>query len=393
MPVIYVIHPNKEELSKVRSILSDRDFLLMEYENGTDARNFLNKKAPDVCLMPMDITTEDGIPFANALHEAVLDCPIVILAERKEISGIGKMVSENLIFDYFLLNPVVDAIRLHIIIDKALTQSAVQLNLQDLKRRLKTLPEELPEAFEEQARSLQRGIVNCLNNFKERMKGHEFKNIVTLLDEDAFDSKFAAFQKEEIHSTIEKSNGSINDVLVERLTQFTTQLEKQIDEPPDFEELQDLRNKLVAGSDETENLMQNVSGATDRISTGVSLKASGTILFIDDVDNPSDDLVQIIESFGHTLLIAQSPLKLIEMVRFNDVDLVICGYNLGRIDGIEAVRRIRDDVGKNDLPVIMLAGNPTPDILEKSKTVGICEIVTLPMMPKTFQEKICLHMK
>ena len=393
MPVIYVIHTNKEELSKIRNILAGRDFLLMEYENGDDARAFLNKKPPDVCLMPMGVKTDDGTPFADALHKAVMDCPIVILAEKNEINEVVQMIGENFIFDYFLLNPIIDSIRLHVIIDKALTRSAIQLNLEDLKRRLSALPKNLPQAFEEQASSLQRGILQCLDNFKERMKGNEFENIVELLDKDAFEDKFTDFQNEEIKKTIGNSGNTINDVLVDRLTRFTSQLQKQIDKPPVYEELQDLRNKLVESCHEVENLKQDLDSDIDRISTQVAVQSAGTILFLDDEDNPSDDLAEMIENFGHRVLTVQSPLKLIEMTRFEGIDLVICGYNLGKLDGIEVVRQIRDDIGKTDLPVIMLAGNPTQDVIEKSKDVGICEVVNLPLIPKILKERISHHMK
>jgi len=393
MSVIYVIHSNREELSKIRHILAGRDFLLMEYENGDDAMNFLNKKPPDVCLMPLGITTSDGKPFADTLHNIVSDCPVIILADKNEVNKVVQMVGDNFIYDYFLLNPVFDPIRLHIIIDKALTQSAVQLNLEDLKKRLSTLPDDLPETFEEHANSLQRGVVKCLDNFKERIKSDEFSKIVDLLDESAFEDKFADFQKEEIKATIEKSKEKSKDNLAEKLTQFTERLQHQIDNPPDVNELQELRSKLNQGFYEFGEVDVDCNNNVDRISTRVAFQSAGTILFIDDEDNSTSNLFEIIKNLGHRVLIAQSALKLVEMSRSNDIDLIICGYNLGRLNGIEVVRRIREDVGKTDLPVILLSSNTTKDIIEKAKGVGISEIISLPLRSKALEERISYHMK
>lgn len=393
MPVIYVIHPNKEELSKIRHILAGRDFLLMEYENGDDAVDFMKKKPPDVCLMPLGVTTSEEKPFIDALHGFVSDCPVVILAEKTEVNKVVQMVGENFIYDYFLLNPVVDPVRLHIIIDKALTQSSIQLNLEDLKRRLSALPDDLPQTFEEHANSLQRGVVKCLDNFKERMKSDEFSKIVDLLDESAFEDKFADFQKEEIKATIEKSKEKSKDNLAEKLTKFTERLQHQIDHPPDVNELQELRSKLNQGFYEFGELNVDFDNNVDRISTRISVQSAGTVLFIDDEDSPSSDLREIVERLGHRILIAQSALKLIEMSRSNDIDLVICGYNLGRLDGIEVIRRIREDIGKKDLPVILLSGKTTKDIIEKAKGVGISEIINLPLRPKALEARINHHMK
>jgi CheY-like chemotaxis protein len=393
MPVIYVVHPNKEELSKIRHILAGRDFLLMEYENGDDAVNFLNKKPPDVCLMPMGITTSDDKPFVDTLHGIVSDCPVIILAGKNEVNQVVQMVGESFIYDYFLLNPVVDPVRLHIIIDKALTQSAVQLNLEDLKRRLSALPDDLPETFEEHANSLQRGVVKCLNNFKERMKSDEFSKVIELLDESAFEDKFADFQREEIKATIEKSKEKSKDSLAEKLTQFTERLQHQIDNPPDVNELQELRSKLNQGFYEFGEVNVDCDNNVDRISTRVAFKSAGTILFIDDEDNSTSNSAELIKNLGHRVLIAQSALKLVEMSRSNDIDLVICGYNLGRLNGIEVVRRIREDVGKTDLPVILLSSNTTQGIIEEAKGVGISEIISLPLRSKALEERISHHMK
>lgn len=393
MPVIYVIHPNKEELSKIRHILAGRDFLLMEYENGEDAMNFLNKKPPDVCLMPMGITTSGDKPFVDALHDSISDCPVIILAEKNDVNKVVQMVGDNFIYDYFLLNPVFDPIRLHIIIDKALTQSSVQLNLEDLKRRLSALPDDLPQTFEEHANSLQRGVIKCLDNFKERMKSDEFSKIIALLDESAFEDKFVDFQKEEIKATIEKSTEKSKDNLAEKLTQFTERLQHQIDNPPDVNELQELRSKLNKGFFEFGEVNVECDNNVDRISTRVSFKAAGTILFINDEGNSSKDLPDIIKNLGHRVLIAQSALKLVEMSRSNDIGLIICGYNLGRLDGIEAIRRIREDVGKKDIPVILLSSNTTKDIIKEAKGVGISEIISLPLRSKALEERISYHMK
>ncbi len=393
MPVIYVIHSDKEELSKIRHILAGRDFLLMEYENGDDAANFLPKKPPDICLMPMGVTTSDDKPFVEVLHDSISDCPVVILANKNEVNKVVQMVGENFIYDYFLLNPVFDPIRLHIIIDKALTQSAVQLNLEDLKKRLSALPDDLPQTFEKHASSLQRGVVRCLDNFKERMKSDEFSKIVDLLDERAFEDKFAEFQREEIKATIEKGNERSKNDLAEKLVQFTERLQEQIDNPPDVNELQELRSKLNQGFFEFGEVNVDGDKNVDRISTRVSFQSAGTILFIDDEDNSSSELTEMMKNTGHRVLIAQSALKLIEMSRSKDIGLIVCGYNLGRLDGIEVIRRIREDVGKKDLPVILLSSNTTKKIIEEAKGVGISEIMNLPLRSKALKERISHHMK
>ena len=393
MPVIYTIHPNKDERSKIRHILTGRDFLIFEYETSREAEINLNKKRADICLMPPDIHSTENQAFLRTLNEIAADCPIILLTDKDQINEAVQMVGENGIFDYFLMHPIVDPIRLHIMIDKALTQCGIQLNLEDLKRRLADLPGNFPKLFDEQAEKLKRDISYRVSEFKNRMKGEEFQNIVHLhfLDEDAFDNKFDEFQNDEIGGAIDQNRNTMSEMVARRLTDFTLHLQEQIDDPIRYEDLSALREKLAVSSETPDDAALS-DKTSDHIADGVNYAAESTILFIDDEKNPSNHIPEIIEKFGYRVLIAQSPLKLLELAKSDHVDLVLCGYDLGKIDGIELSRRIKEGLGKASLPIILLTSHPTDEILELCKNVGISDVITLPLLPNSLKEKIAVHL-
>jgi CheY-like chemotaxis protein len=393
MPVIFAIHPEKEELSKVRHILAGRDYMLVDFSDCSEAERNLAVRPPDVCLMRTDVKTESNQLFLDVLRNRVQDCPVIILTDKQKLTDDIKLVGDKNIYDYFILQPVVDPLRLHIIIDKALSQTSLSLNLENLKKRLADLPELVPVVLEEQVGNLQKQVSQSLFQFKDRMKSDEFQNIINLLDEKAFDGKFEDFEKNEIQQIIEQSKTSVSDVIRQRLTSFTVHLKQQLDAPPNFNELQDMRKRISGEIVETENLKQDLTGTSSANMKDLSTAPRKTILLMDDEATPTNGLAEAMEKLGHKILTAHSPRKLIEMLRSQQIDMLVCGYNLTGINGIELVRRIKEGLNKAALPVILLTSNPSKEIMQLCDDVGITDIVSLPLIPKKLEEKIKIHLK
>jgi CheY-like chemotaxis protein len=388
MPVLYIIHPQEDERSKIHHILSGRDFILKEFPNGDEASESLDNVLPDVCLMTLAEVNDGDHTFEEILHKSIHDCPIILLASKKEITDAVAMVGERYIFDYFLTHPVVDPIRLHVIIDKALTQSAVELNMAKLKVRLSEMPSNLPEVLESHTNRLEKDLINKISTFKERMQSSEFEDILKLLDVQAFDDKFNSFKEFEIRKSIEESKNAMSEALVSRLTQFSLHIQQQIDDPPRFEELMDLRKNLYGIAPETENLKQNHDGLAVGIATKIQSQIRKTALFLDDEKLQTTGMTEMLESLDLKVIAATSPKKFLELARSREFDLVICGHNLGNMTGIELIRRMKEDTGRYDTPALMLTDDPSQKVQEESSDAGIGELIKMPVLPKTLEAKI-----
>jgi DNA-binding response OmpR family regulator/Skp family chaperone for outer membrane proteins len=391
MPVIFNIHPDRDELSKLRSILNGRDFLVREFRSGADAEKELDKLPPNAVLMPPDITSSNGRPFIEVLNQRLPDCPIIMLVGKNQVMETVKMIGQNSIYDYFLLNPVIDPIRLHVILDKALTLSMVQMNLEDLKRRLQALPDNLPAAFDEQANNLMKEIGTRLEDFSKRMKSEEFRDVVKLLDEKKFDSELERFRREEINGAIEKSRQEVKDALISRLQNFSQHISEQIDNPIAIEKLMEFRRQLV-GEDLREGLYDFDGKASSKteLLTGQKKK----ILMITEIDQPPSGLTAIIENGGYSVVIAQSPKKLMEIVRNNErIDMLVCGYNLGQINGFELIRDIWSKIKKTEFPIIIITTNPSKEIERIAREIGVSDVLTLPILPAILIKRIDSYLK
>jgi len=391
MPVVYNIHPDRDELSKLRSILQGRDFMVREFHDGKEAEKELGKLPPNAVLMQIGIKASDDRPFIEILNEQIPDCPIILLAEKHQVMEAAKMLGENSIFDYFLMNPIVDPIRLHVMLDKALTQSIIQVNLESLKRRLQALPDNLPSAFDEQADSLKNEIGERLENFQKRMKSREFEDVVKLIDEKRFDSEFERFKKEEIDSSIDKNRQQLSENLVTRLRNFSYNISQQIDNPPTIEKLAEFRRQLV-GDDLRDSLGETPLKGSSK--TELLQGQKKKILLLAEDDQSTRGLTSIIENGGFSVVLAHSPKRLLEIIRNNEkIDMLICGYDLGNITGLDIVKEVRNKTGKANFPTIIVTSNPPRDLGKSSKEAGADEFLILPILPVILIEKINSYLK
>lgn len=392
MPVLYIIHPDEDDRSKILHMLSGHDYILKEFSNGDEASESLVGIAPDVCLMTPAEVNDGTHTFEEVLHEAVSECPIILLVSRMEIADAVNLIGERFIFDYFLTHPVVDPMRLHIMIYKSLSQSAIELNLVKLKTQLSDMPTNIPEVIESHTNRLEKGLITKIGAFKDRMKSSEFEDIVNLLDVQAFDEKFNLFNEYEIRKTIEESRTAMSDALVNRLNQFNLHVQQQIDDPPQFEELMGLRKRLLGDTHKVENLKQDLDGLAVGIASEIVNQVKKTVLFLDDEELQTKGMTQMLEGIGLNVIAATSPKKFLELAKSREFDLVICGHNLGNITGMELIRRMNEETGRYDTPTLMLTDDPSKKVQEESTDAGISELIKMPILQKILEAKIKRYM-
>ena len=110
------------------------------------------------------------------------------------------------------------------------------------------------------------------------------------------------------------------------------------------------------------------------------------ILLVDDADNMLLLLSEYLEGFGFSQILTASSaneafalLTADPKVPASDVvDIILMDINLGGIDGIEACRRIKNDLGCHDVPIIMVTGEIDLEHLNRAFNAGAMDYVTKP---------------
>ncbi len=119
---------------------------------------------------------------------------------------------------------------------------------------------------------------------------------------------------------------------------------------------------------------------------------SMNVLIVDDdpilLETASDTLT----SLGLIVDKANSGLEAIGMIVHNheiakDYSIVIIDLKMPDIDGIETIRRIREEV-KSNTPILLISAYDTTDLEEKAKDVGVNGILSKPLFKSSLYDKI-----
>lgn len=113
-----------------------------------------------------------------------------------------------------------------------------------------------------------------------------------------------------------------------------------------------------------------------------------TVLIVDD----DPDVRRLIEMKLHldglTTLSAADGVVAIEMLSQHHVDLLVLDVMMPRMDGLETCRRVREDPGLADLPIIMLTARAQVADIEAGFAVGTTEYIIKPFSPRELLARV-----
>lgn len=116
------------------------------------------------------------------------------------------------------------------------------------------------------------------------------------------------------------------------------------------------------------------------------------ILIIDDSDNIRSTLGLTLEFKGFEVVEAVNGIQGLERLREGEFDLVFCDLAMPGMGGVETIRRIREDLELNDLPVIVLSAEAREQKAQ-ALTVGATDWVDKPFSPERIFEIVGQYLK
>jgi CheY-like chemotaxis protein len=117
--------------------------------------------------------------------------------------------------------------------------------------------------------------------------------------------------------------------------------------------------------------------------------ARRTVLYVE--DNPANlKLVEEIVRFRSDLRLisAQDGHLGIEMARRHAPDLILMDINLPMVNGVEAMRMLRNDPRTSHIPVIALTANAMPRDIERGIAAGFFRYLTKPINIDEFTDAV-----
>ena len=113
-----------------------------------------------------------------------------------------------------------------------------------------------------------------------------------------------------------------------------------------------------------------------------------TILIVEDNEKNMKLVRDILRHKGYTTLEAVNGLDGVRLAVEHKPDLVLMDIQLPDIDGITALRRIREDKSLDAVPVLAVSASVMPDEQHKIVTSGFDAYITKPIVLKAFVETV-----
>ena len=113
-----------------------------------------------------------------------------------------------------------------------------------------------------------------------------------------------------------------------------------------------------------------------------------TILIVEDNEKNMKLVRDILRHNGHATIEAQTGGEGVRLASERRPDLILMDIQLPDIDGIEALRRIRQDATLDAVAVIAVSASVMPDDQQKIVTSGFDAFVTKPINLKQFLDTV-----
>lgn len=116
------------------------------------------------------------------------------------------------------------------------------------------------------------------------------------------------------------------------------------------------------------------------------------VLIVDDDEILLETAVDTLESLGLSVEQSGSGLEALGMIKHRETtgknyDIVIVDLKMPDIDGIETIRRIREEINSS-IPILLISAYSYSDVEEKAKEAGVSGFLSKPLFRSTLYDKI-----
>jgi two-component system, cell cycle response regulator DivK len=111
-------------------------------------------------------------------------------------------------------------------------------------------------------------------------------------------------------------------------------------------------------------------------------------------DNPANMKLErlLLESMGHTVVAATDAEAALVLARGGQPDLILMDIHLPGMDGLAAVRLLKDDLGTRTIPVIALTALAMKGDEERIRVAGCDGYIAKPIRYREFLATVASHL-
>jgi two-component system, chemotaxis family, chemotaxis protein CheY len=107
--------------------------------------------------------------------------------------------------------------------------------------------------------------------------------------------------------------------------------------------------------------------------------AMATVVVVDDDDATLLMISTFLRRHGYHVVAATNPVRALEIVRSQRVDLLITDWMMPHVDGITLTEQVHQLPGLKDLPVILITAHSTEEVVNQSMRRGVALTLAKPL--------------
>lgn len=105
-----------------------------------------------------------------------------------------------------------------------------------------------------------------------------------------------------------------------------------------------------------------------------------TVLIVDDVPKNIQMAMNILKNEGYRMLFAQSGKLAFDIIKTNEVDLILLDVMMPELNGFEVCEILKKDQNFKNIPVVFLSGKDSNEDIEKAYEIGGVDYILKPFL-------------
>ncbi len=102
------------------------------------------------------------------------------------------------------------------------------------------------------------------------------------------------------------------------------------------------------------------------------------ILVVDDSASMRQVMTTCLPGLGHTVVVAPDGETALEMAETHAVDLVLLDFEMPGMNGLSLCEALKRDRARRHLPVLMMTGRPTRELVARARQAGALAVLSKP---------------
>lgn len=371
---ILVVSDDAEEVRAVRELLQHDFSNIFSADSEEVGLRLFQERLPAVLVLVFQ-ELERSERFYLMLYrqcQTIREMPhqTLLLCKSNESEAAFSLCRSSTFDDYLINRPLHDPFRLRLAVQQALVRQAGRTESATVQRQLSHIGSDLRHLDTFVSKALDGGQAHQAESIRAF---HEFASRLTR-ELDQFESHMNNAAQGGAAKVIEKSG----------LRQHFDELRRDRIEP----EARQVEGKLQETQQWAQKFNKDYREQAVKVVSHEFPPAQPEVMLVDDDEIYREMLGCMLEEVGLRVTSADSGETALDAMRKRRPDIVLLDYNMPGLDGAETLERMKADPELREIPVIMLSGASTRDVMVEVSRAGAAGFIVKPSNRPTILAKI-----